>query len=46
VLLFVSVFDGVKIVVLTYMVGQQTVAILNVAIQNVAVGLLKCRQAY
>ena len=37
VLWFVSAFDGVKIVVLIDMVGQQTVAILNVAVQNVAV---------
>jgi len=45
--LFLSAFDGFKIVLLTDMIGLLglTVAILNVVLQSVAVGLLKCRQA-
>ena len=38
--LFLSAFDGFKIVVLTDMAGLPTVMILNVAVQSVVVGLL------
>jgi len=49
VLSFVSAIDGVKIVLLIDILEQQTVAILNVAVQNVAVYTFKPskgRQAY